>query len=64
MNEPKIERYLVIPTEPYPCWIPLGMTKENFDLLEGSLQLWRDRILLSGVPHAEAESATVEGKDK
>jgi hypothetical protein len=37
-------KFLVIPTEPFPCWIPLGMTEENLNLLEASLKLWRERI--------------------
>lgn len=38
--------WLCVPTEPEPCWIPLGMNEEDFELLEATLKLWRSRIIV------------------
>lgn len=46
VREQRMVGWLTVPTEPEPCWIPLGMKEEDFELLEASLKLWRSRIIV------------------
>ena len=48
----RVDGWLTVPTEAEPSYIPLGMTPEDFKLLEDSLALWKSRIIK---PMIEAE---------
>jgi hypothetical protein len=38
-------RWLSIPTAPAHCWIPIGMSEEDYQLLLSLLELLKDRIV-------------------
>ena len=40
-----VVRWLSVPTEPAWCWIPLGMSESDLQLLTDTLNLWRDRLV-------------------
>lgn len=54
VREQRMVGWLTVPTEPEPCWIPLGMNEEDFELLEASLKLWRSRIIVQPEQPANA----------
>lgn len=49
-----VVRWLCVPTDRAPTWIPLGMSEEDFQMLKATLELWRSRIVAP--PKEESDS--------
>lgn len=41
----RLDGWLTVPTEPQPSYIAMGMTEEDFKLLEDSISLWKSRLI-------------------
>lgn len=57
-------RWLRIPAEPEWCYIPLGISEPDFDMLMQTIQVWKSRIIRGGDQDAESQSQLPQDEPK